>query len=489
MLCCDHISFTYENAARPSVCEITTQVTRGTLLVLTGKSGCGKTTISRIINGLIPELYEGELKGHCLLEGGETTSEPIYQLSRQVGSVFQNPKTQFFTTDVSSELAFPLENMGMDRDRILRRLNHISALFGIDHLLGRSMFALSGGEKQTVAIASSCMANPDLLVLDEPSSNLDVEAIEELRTILSMLKGLGMTLVLIEHRLYYLDGIADDFLLLQDGRIVDHLSPNAMRNLNQEERGQMGLRALRLDTLPQNSPLSGQKGEGDEPGSKSLLSIKNLTYSYQRDKRKALQVDDLTLSSGEVTGIIGRNGAGKTTFANLLTGLLKPDNDGALFTLDGQPQTIRERLADSYMVFQDVNYQLFCETVGKEMLLGAKRKDIFQEVATKLDLDHLLNRHPNSLSEGEKQRVAIAAAILSGRHLVVLDEPTSGLDLYHMIQVSQMIRYMHSLGVMVIIISHDQEFLNQTCQRFITFREGKPVRDSKVLGNLLKALE
>lgn len=491
MLSCDQVTFTYEEAGRPSIREVNARADRGTLLVVTGKSGCGKTTLSRIINGLVPELYEGRLEGHCLLEGEETTSQPIHLLSRRVGSVFQNPKTQFFTTDVRSELAFPLENMGVDREGIRERLDQVSELFGIGHLLDRSMFALSGGEKQTVAIASSCMADPDLLLLDEPSSNLDAEAIEALRAILGKLKRLGMTMVVIEHRLYYLDGLADDFLILQAGRVVDHLTPSAMRNLDKEHREGMGVRALRLDEGPKTATPKEEGGPGldaSRSGQEALLRIRNLTYSYRKGEEKALQVDDLTLSSRDITGVIGHNGAGKSTFANLLTGLLKPDHDQARFTLDGKPQTAKERLADSYMVFQDVNYQLFCETVGKEILLGARRKDLFDEVASRLDLEHLLKRHPNTLSGGEKQRVAIAAAILSGKRLVVLDEPTSGLDLLHMNQVTEMIRYMRSLGVMVVVISHDQEFLEQTCQRFITFREGRPVRDSPELGDLLQAL-
>lgn len=490
MLSCDQVTFTYEEAARPSIRGVSVQADKGTLLVVTGKSGCGKTTLSRVINGLIPELYEGKLEGRCLLDGEETTSQPIYKLSRRVGSVFQNPKTQFFTTDVRSELAFPLENMGVEREAISRRLDQVSELFDIGHLLDRSMFALSGGEKQTVAIASSCMSDPELLVLDEPSSNLDVEAIESLRKILDRLKGLGMTMVVVEHRLYYLDGLADDFLVIQDGQVMDHLTPTAMRELDKESREAMGLRSLRPNAQPSTENQEEAPGDCDAPGLKaeSLLRIRDLSFSYRKDGERALEVDDLTLSSRDITGIIGHNGAGKSTFANLLTGLLKPDHDEALFTLNGEPQTTKDRLADSYMVFQDVNYQLFCETVGKEMLLGAKRRDLFDEVATHLDLNHLLKRHPNSLSGGEKQRVAIAAAILSGKRLVVLDEPTSGLDLLHMNQVTEMIRYMHSLGVMVVVISHDQEFLEQTCQRFITFRGGRLVRDSNKLGGLLHSL-
>lgn len=483
MLQCSRLSFSYEGASRPSLEEVSCRMDRGRLTVVTGPSGCGKTTLSRVINGLIPELYEGNLEGECLIGGEPTTARPIYRLSEQVGSVFQNPKTQFFTTDVRSELAFPLENTGVQPEAIRERMDQVADLFGIASLIDRDIFSLSGGEKQMIAIASSCMMDPPILVLDEPSGNLDVEAVASLAQILGRLKDRGLTMVLIEHRLYYLDGLADDFLVMKDGRLAKRLSPAAMRELDGPSRQAMGLRALNLDA-GQDASAPARVISKRTP---DLLRVRNLTYAYRHDQAPALDVDDLTLSSDDITSIIGRNGAGKSTFASVLTGLLKP-GDRSEISLNGARQTVRERVEDSYMVFQDVNYQLFSETVEGEMLLKARRTDLFKEVARKLDLERLLGRHPNTLSGGEKQRVAIAAAILSGKRLVVLDEPTSGLDLLHMNQVTGMIRYMRSLGVMVIVISHDQEFLAQTCQRFITFRQGRPARDSRELGNLLQAL-
>ena len=483
MLQCSRLSFTYEGASQPSLQEVSCRMGQGRLTVITGPSGCGKTTLSRVINGLIPELYEGKLEGECLIGDEPTTARPIYRLSEQVGSVFQNPKTQFFTTDVRSDLAVPLENTGVQPEAIRERIDRVADLFGIAPLMDRDIFSLSGGEKQMIAIASSCMMDPEILVLDEPSGNLDVEAVASLAQILGRLKDRGLTMVLIEHRLYYLDGLADDFLVMEDGRLAEHLTPAAMRGLDGPSRQAMGLRALNLNATENASALARVTTEKTP----DLLRVRNLTYAYHHDQPPALDVDDLTLSSEDITGIIGRNGAGKSTFASVLTGLLKP-GDRSEISLNGTKQTSRERVEDSYMVFQDVNYQLFSETVEGEMLLGARRTDLFEEVARKLDLERLLGRHPNTLSGGEKQRVAIAAAILSGKRLVVLDEPTSGLDLLHMNQVTGMIRYMRSLGVMVIVISHDQEFLAQTCQRFITFRQGRPVRDSRKLGNLLQAL-
>lgn len=486
MLSGKNISFVYEDAAQPSLDHVNMEVGKGQLLVITGKSGCGKTTISRIVNGLIPELYEGELEGHCLLDGTETIDQPIYQLSRRVGSVFQNPKTQFFTTDVRSELAFPLENMGMERETISKRMDQVTALFGIERLLDRSMFSLSGGEKQMIAIASSCMADPELLVLDEPSSNLDVEAIEELTAILGKLKALGLTILVIEHRLYYLRDLADRFLVIRDGQVAGTFTPESMAAISPEEREQLGLRALVLPE-PHNADSPASATVTATGRSESSLRVTNLSFSYDHGQTPAVQIDDLTVSNQQITGIIGRNGAGKSTLANLLTGLHKAEH-GSEFFLNGKRQSTRKLIENSYMVFQDVNYQLFCESVRKELLLGARRPELLDDVTSELDLNGLLDRHPNTLSGGEKQRVAIAAAIMADKHLVILDEPTSGLDLYHMNQVTRAIRYMQDRGTIILIISHDEEFLRQTCQRFLTFRQGRLVTDQNSMESLIGAL-
>ncbi|MEK0307343.1 ABC transporter ATP-binding protein [Bifidobacterium favimelis] len=503
MLRCSRLSFTYEDALTPSLEHVSFSAGEGRLTVVTGRSGCGKTTLSRIINGLIPELYEGTLEGECLVAGVKTTGQPIYRLSKTVGSVFQNPKTQFFTTDVRSELAFPLENTGVPRQAIQARMDRVASLFGIGRLLDRDMFSLSGGEKQLVAIASACMADPAILVLDEPSGNLDVEAVQALTAALGRLKDLGLTILVIEHRLYYLKDLADDFLIMEDGRLIRQLDRAGMLAMDASERVRLGLRSP--DTFPPNSPdplsamQDGQTPEGvtdqpERPGKspRNRLRVEGLTFRYGRQGRRnqevpALQVDDLTITDRRITGVIGRNGAGKSTLANLLTGLLKADG-GCRFTLNGRQVSGRDLVENSYMVFQDVNYQLFCESVRKELLLGAAHPELLDRVAADLDLSDLLDRHPSTLSGGQKQRVAIGAAILADRRLVILDEPTSGLDLYHMNQVSQAIRTMHERGSMVLVISHDEEFLQQTCHRFLTLRGGRVAADRERLDSLIASL-
>ncbi|RBP99766.1 ABC transporter ATP-binding protein [Bifidobacterium xylocopae] len=478
------LSFTYADRPEPAVQDVSMTARPGRLLVLTGKSGCGKTTISRVVDGLIPELYEGRLEGGRRLDGRDLGELTISEISRKVGSVFQNPKTQFFTTDVTSELAFPLENLGVERVRISDRVELVADRFGIRPLLGRSMFALSGGEKQLVAIASACMGAPGLLVLDEPSANLDAQAIEGLSRVLGRLKADGMTLLVIEHRLYYLRGLADRFLVMDQGRLTHGFTPRQMAALDGDERERLGLRALVLpagagarksERRPGATAVGGGVGAAMAVGG---LRVQDLVCRYKGLDRPALQVDDLLLEPGRATGIVGRNGAGKSTFAKALTGLLKPGKE-ARVSLGGRDLDRRGLTRQSFLVFQDVNYQLFSESVAKELLLGAPEGDRgrLREVADRLGLADLLERSPGSLSGGQKQRVAIGCAVLSGKRVIIMDEPTSGLDLAHMNQVAGAIGYLRGQGIIVLVISHDREFLLKTCDRFIGFEKGRVVSD------------
>lgn len=495
MLDVKEVSFTYESQSQPALKNISFHLGAGEVLCLTGKSGCGKTTVSRLLNGLIPELYEGQEKGSCQLDQSVIETTPIYQLSQRIGSVFQNPKTQFFTTDVTSELAFPLENQGMERARIRSRLDEVAQLFGIEHLLNRSMFALSGGEKQMVAIASSYMLKPNVLLLDEPSSNLDEQAIDSLALLLKKLKQQGISMIIIEHRLYYLKDLVDRFIVIENGAIGYEFNPQEMMDLDRVKRQDLGLRALTLtqyreDTNQHLQELTDKKavqswitrdvvdGDGSETFSEHLLSLHEVSYTYKETAKPALSIGSLQLNSNDITAIIGHNGAGKTTLAKIIAGLARTESKSH-FRLDGKEVKEEDLNRQSFLVFQDASYQLFCESVEKELLLGApsSSRGKMNEVAESLELVDLLHRNPNSLSGGQKQRVAIGCAVLSGKRIVIMDEPTSGLDLAHMQQVTQAIRYLQSLGTIVLVISHDREFLESTCSRFVTLDQGHIVND------------
>lgn len=460
------VTFAYEDQ-ETIIQEVELQVKSGEFIVLCGKSGCGKSTLLRILNGLIPELYTGELTGTGSVLDQELLTKEFNAYVRDIGVVFQNPKTQFFTSDVYSELAFAMENYGIPREEMIRRIDEITSLFSLEEFLERSMFHLSGGQKQLIAFASASMLKHRLFLLDEPSSNLDEATIEQLKAYLQVLKNQGMTIIVSEHRLYYLTDLADRYLVMDKGHIVKGYTSQEMRTKSSLEIKEMGLRSLEQTSLK-------KVVEPDKTEGKLTLTCVGLEFHY-RKQSSVLKIPSLTLNSSYITGIIGHNGAGKSTFSKLLSGLIKPKE--GVIKLNEQVMNPKELIKESFVVMQDVNLQLFFETVEKEISLNAKNTNEFDKIVAMLNLEPLLCRHPQTLSGGEKQRVAIASALLSGKKIIIFDEPTSGLDLMHMEEVSNTIRWLHHENILVLVITHDKEFLNQTCQRILHFEKGNSIED------------
>ncbi|MBO0466721.1 ABC transporter ATP-binding protein [Enterococcus plantarum] len=460
------VTFAYEDQ-ETIIQQVDLQVKPGEFIVLCGKSGCGKSTLLRILNGLIPELYTGELTGTGFILDQELLTKEFNAYVRDIGVVFQNPKTQFFTSDVYSELAFAMENYGVPRDEMINRIDEITRLFSLEAFLERSMFHLSGGQKQLIAFASATMLKHHLFLLDEPSSNLDEETIEHLKDYLQVLKNQGMTIIVSEHRLYYLTDLVDRYLVMDKGRIVEWYTSQEMRAKSSTDIQEMGLRSLDQTSFT----------KGIEPfkrEDKLSLTCLDLDFHY-RKQPSVLKIPSLTLTSSCITGIIGHNGAGKSTFSKLLSGLIKPK--AGVIKLNQRVMRPKELIKESFVVMQDVNLQLFFETVEKEISLNAKNTNDFDKIVAMLNLEPLLFRHPQTLSGGEKQRVAIASALLSGKKIIIFDEPTSGLDLMHMEEVSDTIRWLHQENILVLVITHDKEFLSQTCQRVLHFDHGTIIED------------
>jgi len=409
----------------------------------------------------------------------------------------------------------------MDPEEIKQRVENVVQEFHLEHLLGRSIFNLSGGEKQKIACASVSATGPEIFVLDEPSANLDLKTIADLKEIVSRWKKAGKTVVIVEHRLYYLRDVADRICYVKDGQIAYEWTPAELEAKGAEYASSLGLRCMNLEMLndarysgirhPRSetegihdfscSPLrqahqpndviandginvtTGDKNnviasEAKQSIAKSIV-FTNLTFAYHK-KHPILDIDRLELPCGQITALIGHNGAGKSTLAQVLCGLQ-----------GSWRQKRAARKCGTYLIMQDVNHQLFTESVLDEVLLGMKPQDenLALEILEGLNLKQYADNHPMALSGGQKQRVAIGSGISSGCDVVVFDEPTSGLDYRQMLAVSATLKKLAASGKTLLVITHDPEFILNSCQSVIRMEHGKIVEQYSLLGNQEKLIE
>ena len=535
-----NVTFTYHNAERSAgVYGIDLQIPAGQVVLLCGLSGCGKTTITRLINGLAPAYYAGTLDGQVLIDGRDSASITLYELSQKVGSVFQNPRSQFFSLDSTSEIAFGCENTGVPREEMYRRIGQVSRDLDMANLLDRNLFALSGGEKQKIACASAAAMQPAIFVLDEPSSNLDLRSIANLKAVIRKWKEQGKTVVIAEHRLYYLMEIADRVIYMENGRIIKDVPIAEFLKVDTEALHRKGLRSQKAMEYTPGCIRACQTGgilEGTfecaaaekQPVFERYVTFSGLVFSY--GKKRVLDIPELKVPSGAVIGVLGFNGAGKSTLARVICGLEKRAK--GVLNDNGKFYTAKARLKKSYMVMQDVNHQLFTESVIEEVLLSMDVSDVSDEAARQkamgisknsvrflempdeffdksfncydlakniankskenllktevfrgspidileaLNLSEFQDVHPMALSGGQKQRLAVASAIAADKEFLIFDEPTSGLDYAHMRDVAENITRLAHAGKTVFIISHDPELITSCCNYLIFMDGGKLV--------------
>ena len=459
--------FQYSEESTPTLRKVSGNIPAGRCVVLCGGSGCGKSTLLRCVSGLIPQFYEGELTGFCRLDGQDTADLSIGEIGELAASVFQDPRSQFFTVNSSNEVAFGLENHGLPQEKIRDRVDEAFRTFHLEHLKNRNVYELSSGERQLISILSAWAMDTDIFLLDEPTANLDFAATQQLKNILLMLKKQGKTLLLSEHRLYYLADIADEYWIMANGEIKHKYTAEKAKALLPLQLHTLCLRTLDLEQItvserppqPENMP--------------QALSVSNLRYEYGRKNRAILSDVNFSVCEHEIVGLVGANGCGKTTLGKLIAGLYR--STGGEISLFGKTQSPKQLQKQVLFIMQEAEFQFFTNSVLHELQYGHKITAEFEKktetLLKSMDMWECRDRHPFSLSGGQMQRLTLMMAYLSDKPIVILDEPTAGQDAESLKRCAKLIREMGKEKT-VLIITHDLELIADACNRCIGLSGG-----------------
>ena len=454
------VSFHYEESNQ-GIEHINLTIPQGECVALIGPSGGGKTTLSRVINGLIPSYYNGKLSGEMLLQGKSLHDLASYEVSREIGSVFQDPKSQFFSSDLKGEVAFSCENYGFTNEEIISRTGKAIDTFRLKHLEKSPLDILSSGEAQKVAIASVYALRPNIYVCDEPTANLDEEGIEILLDVLQRLKKEGCTLIIAEHRVAWLSSIADQFVYIEKGQLLWRKAAHTFWEMSEEVRQKYGIRCFSEEKNGQLSP----------PEKNQQMALRTIDLAFKKRKKGIFEDKNIEIPLGRITALVGKNGVGKSSFARVVAGLSNQRKGDIL--LHGEKCTPGKRRQLIWYSANDTSTQFFTSSVTDELLLNGKktpeRLEFARMVLKELGLYPYKDAHPASLSGGQKQRLSIACGILSNREIMIFDEPTSGLDGGNMKIISQCLKREHTKGKTILIITHDKEFISLCCDDTIEF--------------------
>ncbi|GAB4484209.1 MAG: energy-coupling factor transporter ATPase [Anaerolineales bacterium] len=486
----ENVSFRYRDRQGAAIHNISFSAEKGELVLLAGASGCGKTTLIRVINGLIPRSYKGELTGQIRLQGQETTGMPLSRISQMVGTVLQDPERQILGTKVINEVAFGLENMGLARPEIIQRAEEALAYLKIPHLRDRETFNLSGGEKQKVALAGVLAMKPSILLLDEPLASLDpasaLEALEMVRRLVDE----GLTVLMVEHRV-------EDVLKIRPNRVM-YMSEGEIRYLGDAEglaeavdvrevklpARQIARRAA-LEKAPEKLTfLPGVQAEAESAS--PLVRFENVTFGYESG-REVLHGVSLDIKKGDIIAVLGPNGAGKTTFVKHAIGLLKPKAGQVLVNgKDTHHASVAEIASTLGYVFQSPSHMLFAPTVREELSFGPKNlkhtpAQIEQDVKHSLEIVNLADKGddpPLSLSFGQQKRVSIAAILAMRSKILVMDEPTAGQDYRNYIGFMDAILQLPGFEA-ILFITHDVDLAVIYANRVILVADGTVRADGR----------
>jgi energy-coupling factor transport system ATP-binding protein len=511
-----NIIYYYPETERPALDGVSLSIQEGDFVLVAGESGSGKSSLARVLAGLLPDFYGGRFGGNIFFKGSDIRVADRRKLAREVGMVFQDPEKQLVMNSVEAEVAFGLENLGLPQPEMFRRVAEVTGFLGLTSIKSKGIATLSGGQKQKLALASVLAMQPSVLILDEPTSQLDPVSAEELLNLVKRLnEELGFTIVLIEQRLERCFHLADRVLLMESGKIIQDGSPEhaarwavkkglplappvsrlfaslgfaevpvTIKDARKQLKLLLGGRAA-----PDGGPLRHDDCAAGPPGG-DLLEARGLWYTYENGL-EALQNVSLRIKPAEFVIILGENGAGKSSLLKNMVGLLRPGRGKVLFKGRDLFDN-REKLWGRHVAYlsQNPNDYLYKETVEEELLftlnnLSIKDDGIVDELLVKLGIDHCRHRQPRDLSGGERQRVALAAVMVTRPDMLLLDEPTRGMDFRLKEELGKFLAAMTASGTTVVMVTHDVEFASEYATRIILMYAGAVACDGspvEVLG-------
>lgn len=490
MLILENLSFRYRDRQEFALKEINLEVSPAELLLVAGSSGCGKTTLIRCINGLVPRSYKGELIGRILIKGQDTAGMPLARISQMVGTVLQDPERQILGTKVINEVAFGLENLGLPRSEIYERVMQALDYLRIQHLRDRETFHLSGGEKQKVALAGVLAMRPSLLLLDEPLASLDPASAQEAMQMVRRLVDEGITIIVVEHRV-------EDVLKINPDRIL-YMTDGQVRYLgNLEGMGEVvDYREIKMpapvvlqhvEAYPKPVELQvlpSAKKLASEAQRQPIIQFEDVSFGYEEDQA-VLKGINLSIYPGDVIAVLGHNGAGKTTLVKHAIGLLKPKSGSVKINgVDTRDQTVAQIARTIGYVFQSPSHMLFAPTVREELAFGPTNlgyseeevKKNVQEAVWIVNLAGRENDPPLALSFGQQKRVSIAAVLAMKSRILAMDEPTAGQDYKNYMDFMDSILQLPGFDA-VLFITHDIDLAVIYANRVLLMGEGKIVAD------------
>ena len=494
----EKLTFRYRDRKTPAIRDITFSAGPGEILLIAGASGCGKTTLIRCINGLIPRSYKGEASGRILLNGQETVGWALAKISQTVGTVLQDPERQILGTKVLHEVAFGLENLAMPRPEIITRVDESLNYLNISYLRDRETFNLSGGEKQKVALAGVLAMRPSILLLDEPLASLDPASAYETLDMVRRLADEGMTVLMIEHRVEDVLRIRPErVMFMSEGQVKYLGSLEGLEKVVDYHEVKLPAKAILeraardpapavLNVLPGVSSL-----DAPQP---ALVRFENVAFSYQPET-EVLHGINLEIKRGDVIAVLGPNGSGKTTFVKHAIGLLKPKSGNVLVNGRNTREASVAQIASTLgYVFQSPSHMLFAPTVREELAFGPKnllhpKDQIEKEVKEALQIVNLSEMEkdpPLALSFGQQKRVSIAAILAMHSRILVMDEPTAGQDYHNYMSFMDAILQLPGFEA-ILFITHDVDLAVIYANRVLMVADGTIVADGSphaVLGDV-----